>query len=107
MLNTKSNLGHGGTGINGKGPGTVEFMVRQMQSLTFKVVTGAAAATPFTLTGVKEGTHIMGAFYANGGVLTAVPDLAYSSDDNVVSATVSTATQQVVVWYYALTEADG
>ncbi|MCF1459399.1 MAG: hypothetical protein LPH21_18185 [Shewanella sp.] len=96
-LQVPNNLGHGGTGMQGDGRGTVSYIIRQLAQQTQHIAAGAAASTDIAVAGLKVGDAVMTAFAypTAGGNLVALNDLTVTTDGNVQTATDTTGHQIV------------
>ncbi len=72
MKENISNLGHGGAGLSGDGPGSAAAALAELQGLTVSLLAGAAADTKINLAAIREEDTIVSAINNNAGVLTDI-----------------------------------
>lgn len=100
MLDNNPSLGAGGTGMYGKGPGTVEWMVRELQLKRTVILAGTTATTNIALAGALLGDSIITVLHNSAGVfvdLTA--EASITSDGNIqLSTTDTTGDELHVTW---------
>lgn len=100
-LETKDNLGHGGTGFHGTGKGSAAAMIRELQAQKSGVADGALPATNITLTGVKANDTLVSVIHFEAGAPTAdmVAEASITADDTIqLSTTDTTGDKLVVTW---------
>lgn len=69
---TNPDLGSGGSGLSGRGPGTAASMLKELQGYTQSLLAGALANTKINLAAIRPEDTIVGALNNNAGVLTDV-----------------------------------
>jgi hypothetical protein len=100
-LETNASLGAGGTGFHGRGPGTAERMIRELQAVKSAVVAGAAADADITVTGIMADDTLESVTMFDTGVPSDVTAEASITDDDtvVLDTTNSTGNQLLVRWW--------
>lgn len=72
MLEILKNLGAGGTGMQGDGPGTVAAALKELQGLTISVLPAKGAGVKNDLAAIRKEDTIVAAINNNAGALTDV-----------------------------------
>jgi hypothetical protein len=97
-LETNTQLGHGGTGLQGDGPGTAAAMIKELQGLTVTVVPGAAANTNIPVASIATEDTIVSAIEFVAGVPTA-RTVTITSAGNIQCTAATTGNSMVVTWF--------
>lgn len=97
-LEQNSELGKGGAGFHGSGPGSAAAMIRELQGITQTVVAGAAASTNIPVPGIGAGDTILSAVMFAAGVPSMVP-ASVTSAGNIQSTTDTTGSQLLVTYF--------
>jgi hypothetical protein len=71
-LEVNANLGKGGAGMQGQGPGTAHAMLTELQGLTQSLLAGVGANTKIDLAAIRLEDTIIGALNNNAGTITDV-----------------------------------
>ena len=90
-------LGHGGAGMHGDGP---RKLFAELQGLTTRVVSGAAAATDIPVTGIAVGDTIQSVLSFTGGVPSLVATNTVTVKAGAISLSGASTGAVLVVNYY-------
>lgn len=99
-LEQNSMLGHGGTGFQGTGAGSAAAMIKELQGLTVKVLTGAASATNIAVSGIATTDTILSCIEYESGVpvdRTSVTTISSAGNIQIVNDTTG---NKVVLMYF-------
>lgn len=97
-LEQNSELGNGGAGFHGKGPGSAAAMITELQGLAQAVVAGAAANTNIPVTGIETEDTIVSAVMFTAGVPSVVP-ATITSAGNIRSTSDTTGNTLLVTYF--------
>jgi hypothetical protein len=100
MLESNSQLGQGGAGMHGSGSGSAAAMIKELQGLTTKVLTGAAANTNIAVAGIATEDTIQSAILFTAGVPSDITANAAITSAGNVQFTSDTSGKQVVLTYF-------
>lgn len=89
-LENISNLGKGGAGLQGQGPGSAHKAIKELQGLQISLVTGGAANAKLALAAITPRDTLVAVFNNNAGTLTDVTANATIAD-NRAAGTVTLA----------------
>lgn len=96
-----SQVGKGGAGYQGQGPGTAFAALKELQGLRVSLVTGGGANTKFALAGLTSKDTLVSVINNNAGTLTDVSANAIISDTRatgtVTAAAAGTAGDTVTI----------
>lgn len=100
-LETKDNLGHGGTGFQGTGPGSAAAMIKELQGLTTNIGDGTTAATNIAVAGIALEDTLQSVIMFAGGVPSDVTsEASITSAGNIqLSTTDSTGNKLLITWF--------
>jgi len=98
-LEQNSNLGNGGAGMQGSGKGTAAKMIRELQGQQFDMASGAAAASPITVTGIDVGDTVAAVINQTDNVNQDVNDITISADAITFAGQDTSGDSLLVIWY--------
>ena len=92
-LSQNTELGKGGSGLQGSGPNSAAAMIKELQGLNVSLLAGAGANTTIALAAIRKEDTIISAINNNAGVLT---DITANMSINDCRATGTVAVGTVV-----------
>lgn len=72
MFETNPDLGKGGTGLNGSGPGSLNAIITELQGFRLSLLAGANADTKIDLAAIRQEDTVVSALNNNAGVITDI-----------------------------------
>lgn len=94
-MNLNSQLGKGGAGMHGTGPGTAADTLRSLTNLRISLAAGAAANTKLAIAAMRPGDSLLSVLNNNAGTLTDVSALATIADLRAKGTVTCAGTQTV------------
>ena len=94
-MNLNSQLGKGGAGMHGTGPGTAADTLRSLTNLRISLAAGAAANTKLAIAAMRPGDSLLSVLNNNAGTLTDVSALATIADLRATGTVTCAGTQTV------------
>ena len=98
-LDTNPNLGNGGAGFQGSGPGSAAFMIRELQGVQKAAVAGAAATTPIAVAGIDVGDTVGSVYDATGHQMIDPADITITAGNITFGTVDTTGLNLLVEWY--------
>jgi hypothetical protein len=99
-LESNAQLGHGGTGLQGDGPGTAAAMIKELQGLTVTVVAGAGANANIGIAAIATEDTLVSVIEFIAGVPTSrTATTAITTAGNIQCSVATTGNALVVTWF--------